>query len=257
MSHELVEAFEDTGTVIGGFLQAAPERGLEPVPPFAAYATPAGVVTSEAFRWLTHELSEQMERAGQVEGVFLEVHGAMVGQDPTDPEDAILRLVRRQWPRVPVACVLDLHANLGRRRFDGVEVLTGYRTNPHVDTHETGRRAASQLAAVMDWPDRPYRAHRGLPLIVPPVAQRTDTAPLKHLLDLAWTLEREMGLLDVTVHAGFAYADVPHLGMGFSATTAQATAADAEQAVPQLATVAFDGRAEFGGRSACTETRLS
>ena len=107
---ELIDAFDNTSTVVGGFLQGTRESRLDVVPVFGAYASPSGVVTPEAIQWLREELCQHLKRAGQVDGVLLELHGAMVGQDLLDPEEEILHLIRRQWPGVPVACVLDLRA---------------------------------------------------------------------------------------------------------------------------------------------------
>lgn len=240
---ELVDAFAGTRTVIGGFLDGARDHGLAPQPVFGAFATPAGSVTRTALDRIARAIDEGLRRVGQVDAVFLELHGAMVAQDVPDPEEGLVELVRARVPRVPVAAVLDLHANVARPRLTGVDVLTGYRTNPHVDTYERGLACAGHLSALLSGSVRPYRAHRGVPVIAAPVAQRTDARPLATIL--ARARELDTGLVDVTVHGGYAYADVPHLGMGVTVTADASRADRAEEVADELGRLAWDLREQF------------
>jgi microcystin degradation protein MlrC len=243
---ELVDAFAGTRTVVGGFLDGARECGLEVVPVFGAYATPSGTVTAEAYAHLSDELHRALQASEPVEAVLVELHGAMVVEGTDDPETELLDLIRNRWPGAPIACVLDLHANVRTARLAAADFLTGYRTNPHVDTYERGVEAAHQLRALLDDGEEVYRAHRGVPVITAPVNQRTDSAPLRDLLELASALGRESGIRDVTVHAGYAYADVPHIGMGFSVTASQDHAEDAERIAERLAHAAWGYRSSLG-----------
>ncbi len=240
---ELADAFAGTRTVVGGFIDGARARNLEVVPVFGAYATPAGRVTAAAFAEILGGIANGLRSLPPVDGVLLELHGAMVAEGVADAEREVVELVRRSLPGVPIAAVLDLHANVGVRRLDAVEVLIGYRTNPHVDTYARGRDAVRHLAAVLGGTLTPYRAHRGVPVIAAPVAQGTDAEPLAAVLRRARQLET--GLVDITVHAGYAYADVPHLGMGVSVTADHSDREAAEAAAEELARLAWDLRGGF------------
>ena len=242
---ELLSAFHRTRTVVGGFLDGARERGWEVVPVFGAYATPSGTLTRSAFDALETALRQELGAADHVDAVLLEFHGAMAAEEVPDAEEAILDTIRHRWPHLPIACVLDLHANMGTRRLSAADVLIGYRTNPHIDTYDRGVAAVRLLEGLRTGAPRPHRAHRGIPLIAPPICQGTDVSPMRDILQLARDLEGDLGLLEVTVHAGFAYSDVPHLGMGFSATAVSENAAAAERAVEQLADFAWSHRLEF------------
>lgn len=242
---ELLSAFEGTSTVVGGFLDGARERGWEVVPVFGAYATPSGTLTRSAFDALQAALSQELGEADHVDAVLLELHGAMVAEGVPDAEEAILDTIRHRWPDSPIACVLDLHANMGHRRLSAADVLIGYRTNPHIDTYDRGTAAVRLLETSTMGNSRPHRAHRSIPLVAPPICQGTDASPMREIIQLARDLETDLGLLDVTVHAGFAYSDVPHLGMGFSATAATENAAATERAVEQLADSAWSQRLKF------------
>ena len=64
-----------TGSVIGGFYDSA---DLELVPVFSAGAWPSGPVQSEVMDHLLEQLSSGLRRAGPLDGVLVNLHGAMV-----------------------------------------------------------------------------------------------------------------------------------------------------------------------------------
>lgn len=242
---ELPAAAAGTSTVIGGFLDAAGDRDMAIVGLFGAFATPSGLVTRDAWTAITDALAQALDSAPELDGLLLELHGAMAVDGIDDPEAEIVRTVRDRLGPVPISAVLDLHANFATPRLGDVQLLTGYRTNPHVDTYECGRRASQRLADHLQRPSRLVRVHRSVPVVAAPIAQRTDAAPLHDILALAASEERAAGLLDVTVHAGYAYADVPHLGMGVSVTAIADRRAAADAAADAIAARAWETREAF------------
>lgn len=243
---ELREAFAGTRTTGGGYLDEASAAGWEMVPLLGVYATPAGLIERPAFDAIVAELRSAAAEAGELDGVLLELHGDMVVDGCEDAEQEIVAALRSVVGSIPMATSLDLHTNMAEPRLLDVDIVTGYRANPHVDTYERGRHAARLLAPLLAGAPRPHRAHRGLPLVVPPAAQLTAEEPLRGLLALAEELEASPELLDVTVHAGYAYADTGHTGMGFCATAVPDHATAAEAAVERLLTLAESTAAQFG-----------
>lgn len=257
---ELLGAFAGTRTMGGGFIDGAADAGLDLVPVFGTYATPSGPVEPSAFEAVRSEVAVQLAHAGGLDGVLFELHGDLVVEGVADAEEELVAIVRDLLPGRPVATALDLHANLAAPRLRDVEVLLGYRTNPHVDTYDRGRDAARLLARVLGGAPVPYRAHRGLPVVAPPAAQRTDAEPLRSLLALADRLRDDLGLLDVTVHAGYAYGDTESTGMGFSASADPDRAGAAEEAVERLVDAARSSvalfRAEYPDAATAIERAL-
>lgn len=231
---ELRKAFAGTRTVGGGFFDGGAEHGFEIVPIFGAFATPSGPVTAETFDAILQEIEDGLRAADGIDAVLLELHGDLFVQGRVDPEDDIVELIRRTVPGRTVSGVTDLHANMAVPRLRGLDVHVGYRTNPHVDTWETGFRAAALLADVLADRLDPVRAHAGVAYVAPPSVQLTANEPLRGLLALADELERDERLRDVSVHAGYAYGDSASTGLGFSATADRADAELAEQAVATL-----------------------
>jgi microcystin degradation protein MlrC len=240
----LLAAYAGTRTVVGGFVDGLTVRGHSPAGAFGAFATPSGLVTHAALRSLTAALAAGLEQAEPFDAVLLELHGAQVAEGDHDPESGLCRLVRHAAGRRPVVAVTDLHANMTTGRLDPLDLLVGYRTNPHVDTWETGARAAGHIDRLLAGGDRPTMAVASAPVIAPAIAQSTAANPLARLLDRARELERRAGLLEVTVHGGYAYADVAHAGVAVTvATTGDPVVA--VTAAEDVATLAWTHRDEF------------
>ena len=95
---------------------------------------------------ITTETISIPKQALPVDGVYLDLHGAMVVETYDDGEGELLRArPRGGGPRVPIVASLDLHANVTRAMFERADALVAYRTYPHVDMAETGARAARLL----------------------------------------------------------------------------------------------------------------
>src|SRR4051794_5795896 len=75
---EMVAPLRGTDTEIGGFLAAGAELGFEAVPAFYAWAWPAGPLTADCFRTLLDRLKAGIAAAGEIDGLLLTLHGAMV-----------------------------------------------------------------------------------------------------------------------------------------------------------------------------------
>jgi microcystin degradation protein MlrC len=242
---DLAAAFTGTRTVVGGFLDGGDTHALEVFPIFGAYGTPAGMVTADVFSEVVDRMVDGLRGARDVDALLLELHGAMVVEGRDDPETELLDAVRDVMGDRPIAAVTDLHGNLTPERTDRLDVLVGYRTNPHVDTYESGVDAARHLAKVLSGELRTSLAHRPVPVLAAPIAQRTSEVPLLRLLSRARELERRHRFVDVTVHGGYAYADVPHAGVSFTVTSPSDRTGDADEALEELVDIAWRHREEF------------
>mgnify|MGYP003338311104 FL=1 len=63
---------------------------------------------------------------------------------------------------MPIVASLDYHANLTPDMAALATALVGYRTYPHIDMAETGRRAAGLLDKLLREKRPVYRAYRQL-----------------------------------------------------------------------------------------------
>src|SRR4029453_10096835 len=92
-------------------------------------ASPSAHVTKDAYERIVGEMTARLAQAGHVDGVYLDLHGAMVTEHFDDGEGEILVRVRRiVGPKVPIVASLDLHANVTSRMIDVADGLVAYRT---------------------------------------------------------------------------------------------------------------------------------
>jgi len=206
---ELAEHNRGVGSVIGGFLDAEQEFDLVPV--FSAGAWPSGPASAETWAILRDRLVTELAAAGPVDGVLVNLHGAMVVEGCNNVELATAEAIRGVVGDVPLAAVLDLHANVHPELVDHIEVLVGYDTYPHVDMRERGREAAALLARVLAG-EKLRTVLAKSPLLTCPLAQGTEDQPMRGLLDRAVARGREAGVVRVSIAAGFPYDDVPMVG---------------------------------------------
>lgn len=235
-----------TGTVYGGAVPEATALGAELIPTTFAGVMPGGRVTREAFDTFRDEILAGLDAALPVDGVLLNLHGAMALEDHDDAEGLLLTAVRSAvGPDVPIVAPLDLHTNLSDTMVENADAFVGYRTYPHIDMPETGARAMRLLINTIRGDVRPAMAHVRLPLIVANQAMVTTwESPLKRAIDRARQIEDEPGVLAATVLGGFPFADVPFAGIATIVVT-DGDEALARRYANELAAICWDARAEF------------
>ena len=242
---EIVETFRGTGTCLGGMIEAAERQGAILLPSVAAAASPAGPVTRDIYQHVKERILADLGAAGRLDGVLLDLHGAMVPEGLDDGEGDLIAAVRRAvGPAVPIAVTLDLHGNLTAAMVEGADLLHGYKTYPHVDMAERGVEATERLAEVIAGRLRPTAAFRKPPILPPLGNQGTARGPMRRLYDLASEMEQDAKVVSVSIFAGFPYADIPDAGLGIYVVT-DGDRALAERLAERLARVAWEHRHEF------------
>ena len=241
---EILEAYRDTGTCLGGMIDGAAARGVTLVPSLAAAASPAGRVLKSFYAETRERLLADLRAAGPLDGVLLDLHGAMVVEGIDDGEGDLLQAVRGAVGSVPIAVTLDFHANVTRAMVETATLLHGYKTYPHVDMDARGREAALRLADVAGGRLRPTVAFRQPPMLPPIAGQATARGPMRRLYDLADAMERRPGVISISVFAGFPLADIHDAGLSiYVATDRDQALADA--LADELAEAAWALRREF------------
>jgi microcystin degradation protein MlrC len=242
---EIIEAYRGTGTCLGGMIEAAERSGATLIPSVAASASPAGLVTKDIYQHVKSRMLADLAAAGRLDGVLLDLHGAMVPEGLDDGEGDLITAVRQVvGPSVPIAVTLDFHGNLTRAMVEGADLLHGYKTYPHVDMADRGVEAGARLAEVIAGRIRPTAAFRKPPLLPPLGNQGTARGPMRRLYDLADEMERDPRVISISLFAGFPYADIPDAGLGVYVATHDDRAL-AEELVERLARVAWQHRHEF------------
>ncbi|MEM8790485.1 MAG: M81 family metallopeptidase [Pseudomonadota bacterium] len=163
---------------IAGFAARAASQGdLTLFPVLWCAAEPASYVSDAAFDEIARRIVRGIEAALPLDGIYLDLHGAMVTESHEDGEGELLRRIRRAvGDQVPIAVSLDLHANMTEAILRFATTVAVFRTYPHLDMAGTGARAFDHLMAAIDG-ERPRKALRQLPFLIPLHAQFTGAEP--------------------------------------------------------------------------------
>jgi microcystin degradation protein MlrC len=184
-----------------------------------------GLVTRDAFERVAGSLVGRLSEALPVDGVYLDLHGAMVTEDFEDGEGELLRRVRAAvGPEVPVAVSLDYHANVTPQMVELADAIIAYRTYPHVDRVETGQYAARALERLLERGRPAGRALRKVPFLIPLNGQCTLVDPSKRVVERSRVDEGD--LVNLSYLAGFPPSDLHWCGPAVIAHAWSQAAAD-------------------------------
>lgn len=223
----MVPVWSEAHHEVGGFIGGAERFGYDLVPIAMAWGTPAGPVTDEFFEHMVDALVTGLRMASP-DGLLIALHGAMVTPTYPDADAEVLRRLRAAaGPKLPIACTLDLHGNVTPQMADTADILVGYQTYPHIDQRERGLLAAELLVRAIKGEIKPVSFVAKPPMLINLLGQATDRPPMTDLLKLAREEEKRPGMLSISVMSGFAYADVPEMGVSIMAV------ADGDRAIAE------------------------
>ncbi len=216
---EIISAFRDTRTITGGFLDVAEQLNMQPVPLLWTFATPSGMVEHAAYQTLKSEFLTLLQDTGNLDGVLLDLHGAMVTDELEDAEGDLIQAVRETVGATWIVTTLDLHANITAKMAAASDVIIGFDTYPHVDCYERGFEAGQLLFGMNAGKIQPTMVYRQLPLLTAPPAQCTMKAPMAEVIESLHALETERGVVTATLSMGFPFADIADAGVSILVTT--------------------------------------
>ncbi len=233
------------GKELAAAWDALAEAGITIVPSLYAWSPPGPMVRAADIERLMAEIVDRVD--GSIDGVYLQLHGSMLAEGMDDPEGELLRRVRaRLRPEMPVAVSVDLHATMSTAIATNADIVTAYRTCPHVDLERTGRQAGRLLAAAVQGEIHPVLGWAPLAMTTPPARHDNDLPPFGELMDLCDAAERQPGILTAALLASQPWLDVPDLGWSVVVTT-DGDATLARATARRIAERAWALRAEFLG----------
>jgi len=227
---------------LAGIVDTLRSRGVDMVPTIAAHAMPGGVVEREAFERFEEAL---VDGARGVDGVCLFLHGAMRAEGEDYADTALVEAVRRRvGPDVPITLALDMHGNITQRMVESADGLVTYRTAPHVDTFETGQRAASLLLLILEEGVRPEMGYVKLPMLLPGEYAQTAVEPMASVIRLLEQVDTRPAVLSSSVAKVHCWADVYDQGVAVVVVTdGDAELAQAE--ANRIGATIWERKAEF------------
>jgi len=211
---------------IAGFTKAALADEVDVLPILWCAAEPSGKVTDHAFDTIAERITTALADMTQLDGVYLDLHGAMVTESCDDGEGELLSRIRQViGPDLPLVASLDMHANISGRMVDLSDAMTIFRTYPHLDMAETGARAFRVMRDICS-NGSPAKAWQQGEYLIPLHSQYTEVAPAKTLYAALDAFDGPGARL-VELAVGFTAADTADCGPSVLAHGASRSDADA------------------------------
>ena len=207
----LPAGYDETNTEMAGFLQEVRRLGAEPVPLISIFALAGGPVSQSVFTKISDLLISQLE-ISDFDGLLIALHGAWLRDDGTSADAELARRIRQAVGREkPIVASLDFHANVRPSLLREVDAVVGYRTYPHIDMAETGRKAARMMHEILNTRCRPHTYWLPIPLLAPPQCATTDRPPVR---DTVGRLDRSFppdGSFSASFFCAQPWLDIPEL----------------------------------------------
>jgi microcystin degradation protein MlrC len=243
---EVLRVMRNINVGLAGFIEQAEQYGWQLAPILSCGATPSAHVTEDAFERIVKAMLDGIKAAERLDGVYLDLHGAMVTEHLDDGEGEVLKRVRKLIGKdVPLVASLDLHANVTPDMMEYADALIAYRTYPHVDMADTGRASARHLALLFNGKQKFAKAFRELPFLIPISWQCTSDQPNKSIYQALAALESD-AVPTLSFAPGFPATDFP--GCGPTVFAYGKTQADADAAADKLAALITSHEDDFDGR---------
>lgn len=232
---------------------------------FQTKSIPGGQVRTEVYQ----DFREQMVRGlaavvddGGVDGVYLDVHGAMSVVGMTDAEGDLVRALREVvGPEVLIAAPMDLHGNVSEVLVRELDLPTCYRMAPHEDAWQTRERSARDLVTWLERAEKPVRAWVPVPILLAGEQTSTRVEPARSLYARIPEITRQPGVTDAALWVGYAWADEPrcHATVMVTGEVPDAVADQAETLAAELWRVReeFDFVADTGSLDEAIDAGLA
>ena len=173
-------------------------------------AQPGGAAARAAYERMRDEILGQLKAALPVDGVVLNLHGAMVAHGYDDCEGDILERVRALVGETCVIGVeLDPHCHLTEKRCALADVIVLFKEYPHTDFAERGAEVVDLVLRTIRRNIKPVKSVFDCRMIA---SFPTSIQPMRGLVDRIMALEGKERVLSISIGHCFPYGDVPECG---------------------------------------------
>jgi len=223
------------------FLRSYPHRFS---PTLYARAIPGGPVERSAYDIFKDRFLESLKELLPLDGLYLPMHGALYVEGMQDAEGDWISAAREVvGEKCLISASYDLHGNLSRCILDNLDMLSAYRTAPHIDVEETMRRACDLLVHCATGGIQPTLVWVPIPVLLPGERTSTEDQPAKDLYAQLPAVNRKAGVLDASLLVGYVWADEPRATASVVLTGTDRVLLEQEAA--QLAGQYWDAREDF------------
>ncbi len=179
-------------------------------PTLQADAVPGGPVEAKTYQKLKAEFLDRVKALLPLDGLYLAMHGAMSVEGMQDADGDWIASARDVvGPNCLITASFDLHGSLSHKIINNLDMLSAYRTAPHIDQEETTQRACDMLVHCLNQNMRPTMIWSPIPVLMPGERSSTRYQPAKRLWGQLPAMNTHPGVLDASLMVGYVWADEP------------------------------------------------
>lgn len=213
-------------------------------PTLLADAVPGGAVEAKTYQKLKSEFLGRIKALLPLDGLYLVMHGAMSVEGMQDGDGDWIASAREVVGKdCLITASFDLHGSLSHRIIDSLDMLSAYRTAPHIDLEQTTQRACDILVRCLNAHIRPTMVWSPIPVLMPGERSSTRYQPAKRLWAQLPAINAHPGMLDASLLVGYVWADQPKCTA--SAVLTGTRPATLKKDALSLAQQYWDARKEF------------
>ncbi len=187
------------------------KEGLKSIPSVYAVALPSATVTEDVYFHFEKQIMEVVEKNPDADGVYIFFHGSMEVDNIGSGELYLLKEIRKVVSKdCLIAISLDAHANITDELCDYADIISGFKTVPHVDQVECQQRAAYALCYCLKNRLKPRAYMTRVPFLLKNDTLQTAYEPLKGLVEQTKKLEESGEVLTANLFLGHCWIDAPN-----------------------------------------------
>ena len=174
----------------------------------SAIAEPAGVTPGAVYEGLRDQILHDL-KAAQPDVILLQLHGAMVADGYEDTEADLVARCRALCPAAFIGVALDLHCHLNAPLVKAADAIITMKEYPHDDVGARGQELFDLAVRSLERGVRPAMALADCDMIY---LYLTKVGPMADFVQRMKAVEREPGVLSVSLAHCFPWADLEEVG---------------------------------------------
>ncbi|MFN8672241.1 MAG: M81 family metallopeptidase [Candidatus Sericytochromatia bacterium] len=210
---------------LSGFIKAVTKHNkesdiqVETIPIMSAWSISGGPVERKFFDETLEYFQTKLREAGELDGVFIALHGAMAVEGLFNGEAIFVEKIKEIVGNIPVVVTFDLHAVINKQKMDSIDYILGYQTNPHRDMAKMGYRAGDMMVKALTKKTNPTKAWRYLPMLMGGGTTIDLLPPMRAVFQRIKQIEQDPRVICCNVFMCHPFVNDPDLGWAISVIT--------------------------------------
>ena len=208
-------------TEVKGFIKILQKEKIEIVPTIGGWAVSSGKIKKKDLKKIINNFTKIFKKeVGKIDGIILALHGACAAEGCDSVDSYLIEQIRSIiGHKVPIMVSLDLHANITKSMVKNINAIVGYKTCPHIDTYETGKKTAKLMVQKLKEQIKPKTILKKIPMITQAENHLSDRGIFKKLIQQSKKIEKKNEILSVSIFAMQPWLDVKEAGWAITIVT--------------------------------------